>query len=203
MVALLVWLAMLVAPQALRAQSTEVATGDWALRVRASLSASSYASDPGGYKIYSALATDVSVIRSINGQFSAEVALRTESREVDGPLATGSTGHLGSVEMLPVNALVQWRPLGRHDTRYQPYAGVGLNVTATWEKSGALDSASIPVSWGPAAQLGVDFRVGSRALLNLDAKWNLQKVHIRDYLASDPSVELDPFTLGAGIGVAF
>jgi outer membrane protein W len=49
---------------------------------------------------------------------------------------------------------VQWRPLDATDGVFQPYAGAGVNLTAVWEKSGALDSTDSPLSTAPVGQLG-------------------------------------------------
>ena len=132
-----------------------------------------------------------------------ELSGRTESREVLGPERAGEDNRLGSLEMLPVTLLARWRPRGHGSAPFQPYLGAGAALTATWEKSGALDSADVPPSLAPAVGLGADIRLSPRLVLNLDAKWNPLTARITHFRTPDPEVKIDPLTLGVGVGVRF
>jgi outer membrane protein W len=178
------------------------ASGPWALRVRAVLSGSTDHSEPPGYTIYSGIGLEVAVVRRLGDGFALEMAARTESREVTGP--EGSADHrLGSMEMLPLGFTLAWRPRGAGGGDFQPYLGAGVNVTHTWEKSGALDSTDPPPTFGPLLQLGADWAVAGRTAVNVDVRWNTQRVEIRDLTTLTPSIPLDPVALGLGMTVRF
>ncbi len=177
--------------------------GLWSFRVRAVLTGSSHESEPAGYKIYSGVALSAAIVRHLGDRFSAEVALHTESREVTGPDTGGSSGPLGSLEMIPLSLLVRWHPRGGGGADLQPYVGVGGSFTPTWEKSGALDSSNLATHVGPAIQLGSDLALSSAVLLNLDVKWNTLSVEIEDFVPTPPSVKIDPLTFGLGLGFRF
>jgi outer membrane protein W len=183
------------------AQTSDSGTSVWSVFVRATLSGNSGKSDPSGYEIYSGLAFDAALERSLAHQLVAELSLRTESREVEGPKAPGVEHRLGSLDMLPVNLLLVWHPLVERDVRLRPYVGAGLNATVVWEKSGLLDSTHPPANFSPAFTLGADVVLSPRLVLSLDAKWHKMRVDLKGYSDPAPSVTLDPLALGLGIGV--
>lgn len=175
----------------------------WGFRVRAVISGTSHDSEPAGYKVYSGVGLNAAVVRFFGDLFSAELSVHTESREVTGPDTSGVSGPLGSVEMVPVTLLARWRPRGGGGARLQPYVGAGASFTGTWEKSGALDSSNLSPHVGPALQLGADLAVSARVLLNLDVKWQTLSVEIEDFVATPPSIHVDPMTFGVGVGFTF
>jgi outer membrane protein len=166
------------------------------------LSGSTDHSDPPAYTIYSGLGLELAVVRRLGDAFLVELAARTESREVTGPVGSGDH-RLGSMEMIPLNLSLGWRPRGRSGADLQPYLGAGVDFTHVWEKSGALDSTNPPPSVGPLLQLGTDWLVAGRTAINLDVRWNAQTVEIRDFVAPTPSLPLDPLALGLGLTVRF
>ena len=178
-------------------------SGDWRLFARASISGSSHDSEPAGYTIYSGIAFDVAVARRLSDAFWVEFSVRPESREVEGPDVAGFGDHLGSLEMLPINLTLQWHPLGNNGASLQPYLGAGVNSTLTWEKSGVLDTTDPPTTLGPVVQLGTAWNVTPRAAVSMDAKWNPLEVEIEGYPPPEPRVEVDPLTLGIGVGLRF
>lgn len=195
-----VCLALAVAPP-VRAQAASPGAAPWSLFVRGTLSGNSGKSDPEGYDIYSGLAFDAALQRSLAHRLALELSMRTESREVEGPEGPGLEHRLGSLEMLPVNLLVVWRPLAEGPAILQPYVGGGLNATIIWEKSGLLDSTDPPSSFSPAVTLGAEITLSPRVVLSLDAKWHKMKVELKGYADPVPAVTLDPLALGLGLGV--
>jgi len=188
--------------------ATAVAQGggdgpDWRVYVRTGISGSSHDSEPDGYKIYSGVAIDVALARRISEPFWIELAFRTESREVEGPPQPGFGDHLGSLEMLPVSMTLQWHPLGARGATVQPYLGAGFNTTVTWEKSGLLDTLDPPAHFGPVFQLGTGVDLSSNAVLSLDARWNTLAVELEGLASPTPRVDVDPLTLGVGLGLMF
>jgi outer membrane protein len=174
----------------------------WSFRLRAVISGSSHASEPAGYEVYSGVALSAAVVRHLGDRFSAELSFHTESREVTGPDTLGASGPLGSLEMIPLSVLVRWHPRGG-GADLQPYVGLGGSFTATWEKSGALDSSNLAPHLGPAIQLGSDVALSPAVLLNLDVKWNTLSVDVDDFVPTPPSVQIDPLTFGLGLGFRF
>jgi len=168
---------------------------DYRVKVRATLSGSSDASEPGTYGIYSGVALDVAFLRDLR-PFALELSVRTESREVEGP---GPGPNLGSLEMLPVGLALQWRPRSNGDDAFQPYVGLGVTSTITWEKSGALDSIDIPLHVGPTVQLGLDHRLFAGTSLNVDVRWGTLRVDLTELDPDAAEVKVDPLVLGVGL----
>jgi hypothetical protein len=79
---------------------------------RLTATGSSDASEPQGYKAYSSIHLEIGVRRPLAANLAIELDLAHESREVDwmGPEKEES---LGSIELLPVHLLLQYRPLLR------------------------------------------------------------------------------------------
>jgi outer membrane protein len=190
-------------PASLAAQDLRSPDEPWTLRVSAVMSGSSHDSDSAGYKVYSGIALEGGIARALSRTTSLELSARTESREVNGPATDGRAARLGSLEMLPVNLMARWSPLGGRDARLRPHAGVGVNFTDVWEKSGALDSSESRPSWKPVFQLGVAVPFTPRAELVIDAKWHALALDIQDFAPAAPSVRIDPMSFGIGLGVGF
>ena len=125
----------------------------WIFRTRAVLSGNSHDSDPAGFIAYSGLALEAGVTRGFSGAFAAEVCLRTESREIDREVSSGPAERLGSIEVLPLTATVQYRP--DLPGSLHPYLGIGAAVSFTWEKSGLLDSMDVGTHLGRAKTEGL------------------------------------------------
>lgn len=173
------------------------------MRFRVVLSGSSDTDNPLHYHVYSGLGLEAALVRDFGRSASIELALRTESREVTGPDgSTGSSG-LGSLEVLPITLLAQWRPRGEGAASFQPYLGLGVAASIVWEKSGALDSVDVPIRLGPALQVGADRKLSSNASLNLDVRWNTFAVDLREFDPNSEEVRVDPLALGLGFGFRF
>ena len=191
-------LATLLLPATLYAQG---AGPRWTFRTRAQMSGSSVNSEPAGFHVYSGIALGAALSRELNRHVGIELAVATESREVDQAQASGPDLRLGSIELMPVNVLVQVRPLSRG--RAHPYAGAGLNLTVAWEKSGALDSRDVSPSLGPALQLGTDLDLAPSVLLNVEVRWNLLRTDVGSGGTTLASLKIDPMTFGLGLGFRF
>lgn len=101
---------------------------------------------------------------------------------------------LGSVKHLPPTLTLQYYPLDA-SSKFQPYAGVGVNYTTFFNESvssqakSALNASDLSLkdSYGLAGELGLDYRLDDHWLVNA-AVWYIQ-------IESDASVNVD---LGAG-----
>jgi len=160
---------------------------------RGAISGTSDASDPAGYRLLSGIAVEAAAAWSFHPCFACELSVRTESREAD-PDGTP----LGSLELLPINLVVQFRPT---TGALRPYLGAGLNFTVAWEKTGAFDDACVTPRLGPAVQLGLDIELTDRLLLNLDARYHVYRPDIVRNGATVASFKVDPLTLGAGVAI--
>jgi len=187
-------LAVVSRTQALRAQ-------DWTFQTRAQISGQSHESEPAGYTVYSGIALGAALTRHFSPSFGVEFAARTESREVDQTAGPGPDIRLGSLELLPVSVLVQWRPVAAG--RLHPYVGLGGSLTVGWEKSGMLDNLDISPSVAPALQLGADWNLSEKVVLNLDTKWNGLTTDLSSGGNRIARIHIDPLTLGLGIGFRF
>jgi outer membrane protein W len=188
-------------PAVCGAQLPDSQTPAWVLTTRVLMTGSSDNSQPAGYKVYSTFALEAALRRSLDHRFASELTIRTESREVDSLVASGEDKRLGSLELLPVNLFIQFRPWT--GGRLRPYAGAGVNLTVAWEKSGALDSTDMAASVGPAIGLGADLNLGLQTLLNLDLKWNSFTAKLRNGDTPLTDIQVDPLALGVGVGFRF
>ena len=180
--------------------AAQAANRPWTFRTSALITGSSEIS-PEGYQALSAVGLGVGLRRQITGIFSAELNLAMTSREVVIQEPLGIEASQGSMESVPINLLGQVRPL--RDGAVHPYAGVGLNFTPVWEKSGALDSYDIAPTFGFAAQLGVDFDMSPGVLVNLDLLWNTAEPDIEAGEVQVATLKMNTFTLSAGVGFRF
>lgn len=195
----LVCLAILTAPTIALAQEGDPPV--WAFRTRIVMTGNSDQSEPAGYTIYSSIGLEAALGRSLGSRFGAELTLRTESREVDRDITATTSERLGSLELLPVSLLLQWRP--RSGRSLDPYLGGGLNLTVAWEKSGVLDTLDVAPHAGPAVQLGADVRLSSLAFLNVDLRWNTLATELSSGGAPVARLTVDPLSLGVGVGFRF
>lgn len=196
--ALLMWtgIALLAVPARSPAQETD---SPWQLRTRVVLTGSSKESEPPGYQVYSAIALEAAVRRTVGHRAALELSLRTESREVDRDLGGPEPEPQGSVELLPVTLTLLYAP--RPAGSLRPYVGAGVSATIAWEKSGALNSADLTPQLGPALQLGLDWAVSPRALINLDARWNPLRPDLQLSGQHLASLRWDTMALGVGVGL--
>jgi len=156
----------------------------------------SHSSEPEGYKAYSSIHLEIGVRRPFTSTLAMELDLAHESREMDwlGPEKEES---LGSIELLPVHLLLQYRP-PMH--KWQPYIGAGVNYTLFWEKSGELNSKKFSPSAGPILQVGVDRPLTSHLLLNLDIKFIRMKTDFEGPQKEQIRLSIHPTAMGIGLG---
>jgi outer membrane protein len=82
-------------------------------------------------------------------------------------------GKVGSTKHLPPTVSLQYH--FANASKATPFVGLGLNYTTFFseETTGALAGTRLKLddSWGLAAHVGVDFAIGQRSALRLDARW--------------------------------
>lgn len=111
----------------------------------------------------------------------------------------------GSTKHLPPTVSLQWHfnPRGT----VQPYLGAGINYTLfSGERSAgpiAGTDLDLDASWGLAAHAGIDFRLGERWLLGIDARWIDIDTDVRVDGADVGTVNIDPMVFGVYAGYRF
>jgi outer membrane protein W len=182
-------------------QSTAGPEPRWTMLTRLLVTGSSDRSEPEGFRVYSTFTLEAGLRRALGRRFAAELTLRTESREIDSLFPGGDDRRLGSLELLPIDLLLQWRlPTGG---AIHPYAGAGANLTVAWEKSGLLDSTDMAGSVGPALGLGADLDLAPRALFSVDLKWNTMTATLDNAGTRLAKIHVDPLSVAIGAGFRF
>jgi outer membrane protein W len=182
----------------LSAQHEPEPSHPWTFLSLARVSGQSASSDPEGYKVFSAIGLGVGLRRLWNHHLSTELSTAFESREVEFTGTSGTRTNLGSLESVPISAVVQW--YFRTEGKVLPYLGAGANVTFFWEKSGVLDADDVSPSVGPVVQAGVDIALSPSVLLNIDFKWNASETDINADGTKIASIKIHPSALGLGLG---
>jgi outer membrane protein len=112
-------------------------------------------------------------------------------------------GTVSNVWLLPptITAQYQFDPTGV----IRPYVGAGVNYTVFYDPHSALANIGFKNSWGWALQAGADVPVGDGPyFLNADVKKVFLGTHIRAAGGSvQASARLNPWIIGAGIGIRF
>jgi outer membrane protein len=114
---------------------------------------------------------------------------------------------IGSLKHLPPTLTLQY-----HFTQlgaFKPYLGAGLNYTrfSNVEFTPAVQAALQPSleknSFGLAAQAGVDFEVSKGVYLNLDVKKVQIRTDVKSFGNKVGEFRVDPWLVGAGVGMRF
>jgi len=113
--------------------------------------------------------------------------------------------HLGDFRHLPPVLTVKYNFMPESD--FRPYIGAGVNYTLIYDVNLAVPTVG-PLtlardSFGPAGQVGFDWKIGEHWFLNADAKW--VKIHSDVKLDGMPitNVQINPWLLGVGFGYRF
>ena len=129
-----------------------------------------------------------------------------------GGVGAAIDGTLARVKHLPPTVTLQYFPLDK-SSRWQPYVGAGLNYTTFFnekltsaQKANGFSSLSLSDSWGLALQVGSDWKINDRLMLNA-AVWRIDidtKATMR--LGATPvkvKVDIDPWVYMVGLGYRF
>lgn len=107
-------------------------------------------------------------------------------------------GTVGSVKHLPPVVSLQYH-FG--DGKVKPFIGAGLNYTYIFGESttGALRGSKLRLdnSWGLAAHAGIDFKVGDKGAIRVDARWIDIDSDVKLNGADLGTVNIDPLVYGA------
>ncbi|MBS1227979.1 MAG: OmpW family protein [Proteobacteria bacterium] len=117
-------------------------------------------------------------------------------------IKAGST-KIGQIQALPPSLLIQYHftDLGA----FKPYVGAGVNYTHFYKTSNILDGAANidKDSWGLVGQIGMDYVLNKNWSLNIDAKYVQMATDVHVGSANIGKLDLNPVTLGIGVGYRF
>lgn len=128
---------------------------------------------------------------------AAELILATQRHTV-----SLNGARLGTLKHLPPTVTLQYHfnPGGT----IQPYAGVGINYTRFYDISLAGGLTVDRASWGPALQVGVDYRLNGNWFLNLDVKKIWMGTDVMSAAGAHvTALDINPVIVGVGIGRRF
>ena len=128
----------------------------------------------------------------------------------------GLDGKLADVKQLPPTLSLQYYPLAP-TSRFQPYAGVGLNYTAFYDedlssqrKQQGFSNLKIQDSVGIAGQLGFDYMLTDNMLVNasvwyvdIDTKASVDGPTALGTGRTKVDLEVDPWVYMVGVGYKF
>ncbi len=136
--------------------------------------------------------------------------------KIKGTALAPANGKLGSLKHLPPTLSVVYYPL---DTKsaFQPYVGAGINYTWIYDEhvgsdaqAAGFDNFRASNSWGWAAQLGADYMITDRIMLNAQVRYI--DIETTAYVNNDGvspgtrakvDVDVDPFVYMVGLGYKF
>ena len=124
----------------------------------------------------------------------------------------GLNGRLGETKHLPPTLSAVYYPLEANN-RWQPYVGLGINYTAFFDtelSSAAKDKGfrgfSLDNSWGVAAQIGLDYMLTDRLMINAQFRYIDIDTKGKTTLNGDRvkvDVDVDPRVYMVGLGYKF
>lgn len=135
--------------------------------------------------------------------FTPNIAVEAIAAVTQHSASNSVAGRVGSVWLLPPTVTAQY-----HFDRIgiiQPYVGAGINYTIFYDARSALPNISFANNFGWALQGGADLPIGDKGyFLNLDVKKLFLNTTIKAAGGSvHASATLDPWLVGAGVGIRF
>jgi outer membrane protein len=122
---------------------------------------------------------------------------------IEHEIALKGSGTVARARQVPPALSLQYHFMDPNG-RIRGYLGAGINRTSFFDErtSGSLQGSELQLddSWGPTMQAGLDFDIGRRWFINLDARWFDIDTNARLDDASLGTVEIDPCAIGLTIG---
>ncbi len=131
-------------------------------------------------------------------------------------LGPGLDGKLADVKQLPPTLSLQYYPMDA-SSKFQPYAGVGVNYTTFFDtdlsgtrKDQGFSNLKLKDSVGLAAQVGMDYMLTDRIMLNasvwyidIDTKASVDGPSALSVGQTKVDVNIDPWVYMVGLGYKF
>ena len=122
-------------------------------------------------------------------------------------------GNLGSIKHLPPTLSAVWYPL-QSNSAFQPYVGAGVNFTWFFDESVSSEAKGknfrgldLDNSWGLAAQIGADYMLTDRVMLNGQIRYididTSGTTHLDGVGRLKVDVDVDPMVYMVGLGYKF
>jgi len=114
-------------------------------------------------------------------------------------------GNVGSTKQLPPTVSLQYH--FNSAGKVSPFLGAGVNYTTFFSEDtrGALAGSRLKLddSWGLAAHAGIDFALGERSAIRIDARWIDIDTDVSLDGADVGTVNIDPIVYGAAYVMKF
>lgn len=189
--------------------------GDWLVHVRGLVAVPQESGHDdqlhGKISVGDAYVPEVDVSYFFTDYIAAELIAATTRHSVKDKGSTAGDVNLGHVWLLPPTVTLQVHPLGR--SRFDPYAGAGLNYTFFYGSGGTQDIGGSPASVdyddhvGYALQAGFNYQINDDWFFNVDVKklflTTSAHVMMNGAEVTRAKVDLDPWLFGVGIGYRF
>ncbi|APO81432.1 OmpW/AlkL family protein [Pseudomonas putida] len=131
-------------------------------------------------------------------------------------LGGGLDGKLADIKQLPPTLSLQYYPM-EPTSKFQPYAGVGINYTLFFDedlsgsrKQQGFSNLKLQDSVGFAGQLGMDYMLTENLLVNasvwyidIDTKASVDGPSALGYSKTKVDVDVDPWVYMVGLGYKF
>jgi outer membrane protein len=131
-------------------------------------------------------------------------------------LGAGLDGKLGDIKQLPPTLSLQYYPM-EPSSKFQPYAGIGLNYTMFFDedlssnrKAQGFSNLKLKDSFGLAGQLGMDYMITDHFLVNaavwyvdIDTKATIDGPSALGVGKTKVDVDVDPWVYMVGVGYKF
>ncbi|MFT4249238.1 MAG: OmpW family outer membrane protein [Pseudomonas sp.] len=113
-------------------------------------------------------------------------------------ISIDGVGKVGQTKQLPPVVSLQYH--FANASAFTPFVGLGVNYTRFFstDGKGALDGADLELddSWGLAAHFGVDYAIGAKGALRVDARWADIDTKVKVNGNALGSAEIDPLVYG-------
>jgi outer membrane protein len=131
-------------------------------------------------------------------------------------LGAGLDGKLADVKQLPPTLSLQYYPMAA-SSKFQPYAGIGLNYTRFYDtdlsserKAEGFSNLKLKDSVGLAGQVGMDYMITDRIMLNasvwyvdINTKATVDGPSALNVGQTKVDVDIDPWVYMVGLGYKF
>lgn len=147
----------------------------------------------------------------LNDNFAVELLAATPFEHDIGTRGLGGL-ELGSTKQLPPTLSMLYYPMNG-SSAFQPYAGLGLNFTWFFDnklsseaENAGFSGLDLKDSWGWAAQVGADYMLTDKVMLNAQVRYIDIETTGTTYAGPakvSVDVDVDPFVYMVGLGYKF
>lgn len=152
----------------------------------------------------------------LDDHFAVELLAATPFNHSVGVKGAGLDGKLADIKQLPPTLSLQYYPLAP-TSKFQPYAGIGLNYTLFFDedltserKAQGFSNLKMQNSVGLAGQLGFDYQLTDHVMFNasvwyvdIDTKGTVDGPTALGASKTKVDVDVDPWVYMVGLGYKF